>query len=150
MIITAYLNMSWSCIVLPGVSLLVDFPAWRAASSTDSRWQCLCRCAQVDVSLIILEGFKKRKTECIWRLLFVGWKRALPIFMWDAFAERLLNNVNDRFQKNIFPVSAFFPHFASTTLLLWVRRSSVELIAQSFLCAVNLCCSVSMNNRLKG
>lgn len=91
-----------------------------------------------------------KKADCVSSALFVGWKRTLPIFMWDAFAaEWLPNPVNDRF-KNIFPVSAFFLHFCFNYSLLWVRRFSVELIAQSFLCAVNLCGSVSMNNRLKG
>lgn len=79
---------------------LVDFLAWRIASSTDGRWQWLCRCAQVDVSLIILEWFKK--TDCISSALFVGWKRALPIFTWDVFTEWWLNRVSDRFKKTYF------------------------------------------------
>lgn len=67
----------------------------------------------MDVSLIILEWFKE--ADCVSRAWFCGLEVSpahLHVGCLFFFARAI---VNDRF-KNIFPVSAFFLHFASTTL----------------------------------
>lgn len=70
-------------------------------------------------------GFKKKTWLHFQRVCFVGWKRALPIFMWDAFCRTMAESCQWSFQKTYFlslPSSYIFFFFCFDYSLLWVRR----------------------------